>query len=254
MLPACFSFVCVATAQTQRASFDVVSVKPAAPDAPLAMRLQPGGRYIASGITAKSLIANAYGVPEDRVVDGPHWLDLDRFVVEGKAAGPLPPWPASNDIVSQMLQSMLEDRFRFRGHQEDRDTVLYNLVIAKGGVKIQASTSTEAPLFSVDREKGVIRSRGVPIRYLANNLLSVLGRPVTDKTGLSGNYEYTLTFSPIPRPASAYDSGVSSTDTEGSDRRSIFSVLQDQLGLRLETSHGKVQAMVVDSIDRPGDN
>jgi uncharacterized protein (TIGR03435 family) len=241
-------------AQTQRAAFDVVSVKPAAQDTPLAMRLQPGGRYIASGITAKSLIANAYGLPEDRIAGGPRWLDTDKFVVEGKATGPLPPWPESNDMVSQMLQSMLENRFRFRGHREDRETSVYDLVIANGGMKIQPSASAASPLFSVDREKGVIRSRGVTIQYLANNLLSVLGRPVIDKTGLSGNYEYTMMFSPIPRPASAYDSGVSGTEAESSDRRSIFSVLQDQLGLRLEAVHGTVQIMAVDSIGKPGDN
>jgi uncharacterized protein (TIGR03435 family) len=231
----------IAFAQTApRLSFEVASVKPSGPDDRMMMRQLPGGRYVATGLTLKMLIAEAYAVQDFRVSGGPGWRDSDKFNIEAKIGIPLPPWPDSNKQLSLMFQSLLEDRFKLALHRETREEPIYELVPAKGGVKLTLAKADESPGFEMP--PGRIHSMAVPLEYLAGNLPYVVGRTVIDKTGLTGKYSYTVTYTPDDAPPA---------DTNGP---SLFTALQEQLGLKLESSKGPVEMLVIDHVEKPDAN
>jgi uncharacterized protein (TIGR03435 family) len=171
---------------------------------------------------------------------GPNWLASDRFTIEAKAAEPLPPWPESNTQLSLMLQSLLEDRFKLAVHWETKEAVVYDLVLARGGPKVKQADAAESSGFGM--EQGRIRSMALPLGYLATNLAYLLGRTVIDKTGLAGKYSYTLTYTPDDAPPG---------DASGP---SIFTALQEQLGLKLESTKGPVEFLVIDHVEKPDAN
>jgi len=235
----------IAFAQAPRPSFEVASVKPSGPDEQLIFRLLPGGRYIARNVTLKILVANAYMVPELQVVGGPGWWESERFSIEAKVGGTLPPWPDSNKELSLRLQSLLEDRFKLSLHRETREEPAYDLVVAKGGAKLKTAPVDESAGFDLDG--GRIRSMAVPLEYLAGILPTVLGKPVIDKRGLGAKYDYVLNFMPpnlAPNDAPVAADGLPS----------IFTALQEQLGLRLESTKRSVDVFVIDHVEKPDAN
>lgn len=229
----------IAFAQAPRLAFEVASVKPSGPNDQLMYRLLPGGRYIATGLTLRMLVGNAYPVPLYRITGGPGWADSDKFNLEAKVGIQLKPWPDSNAQLGEMQQSLLEERFKLAFHRETRQETIYQLVISKGGSKLRPAAEGESPGFGM--EPGRIRSMAVPLEYLAGSLSSVLGRTVVDKTGLSGKFSYTVSYAP---------DGAEQND----DRPSLFTAIEQQLGLRLESSKGPVEFLVIDHAEKPDAN
>jgi uncharacterized protein (TIGR03435 family) len=225
---------------TLRPSFEVASVKPSGPDDHLRYRLQPGGRYIATGLTLKMLIGNAYSVPDFLISGGPGWRDSDKYNIEAKVGSPLPPWPDSNKQLSLMFQSLLEDRFKLVVHREIREEPVYELVVARSGAKLKMASADERAGFEMTT--GRIHSMAVPLEYLATNLGYLLGRQVMDKTGLTGRYSYTITYTP---------EDAAPADAEGP---SIFTAVQEQLGLKLESTKGRVELLMIDHAEKPSAN
>jgi len=223
-----------------RPSFEVAVVKPTSPDERLMYRLLPGGRYLATGLSLKALIANAYSVPEFLVSGGPAWRDSDKFNIEGKAADPLPPWPDSQKELSLMLQSLLEDRFRLASHRETRDEPVYELVVDRGGSKLITAKANESAGFEMS--PGRIHGMAVPLAYLAVNLGYLVGRQVIDKTGIAGKYSYTVTYTP---------DDVSPSDAAGP---SVFTAIREQLGIRLVSAKAPVELLVIDRAEKPSAN
>ena len=117
---------------------------------------------------------------------------------------------------------------------------MYELVVARGGAKLKTAKADESPGFEMDTRR--IHSMAVPLEYLAANLAYLLGRTVIDKTGLAGKYSYTVTYTPDDAPPA---------DTNGP---SLFTALQDQLGLKLESSKGPVDLLVIDHVEKPDAN
>jgi len=230
----------IAFAQTvPRLAFEVASVKPSGPNDQFMYRLQPGGRYIATAQTLKNLLANAWSVPLYRVADVPGWGDSDKFNIEAKVGIPLKPWPDSNEQLNEMLRSLLEERFKLAVHWETRQETIYSLVTAKGGFKLKPAGDGESPGFGM--EPGRIHSMAVPLSYLAGDLTTVLNRTVLDKTGLAGKFDYTLSYAP---------DGATPDD----DRPSLYTALEQQLGLRLESAKGPLEFLVIDHAEKPGAN
>jgi len=223
-----------------RPSFEVASVKLSGPDDRMMYRLQPGGRYLVSGVSLKTLIANAYSLPEFLVSGGPAWRDSEKYNIEAKVGGPLPPWPDSGKELSLMLQSLLEDRFKLKLHRETKEEPVYDLVVAKDNVKLITAKADEKTGFEMT--PGRIHSMAVPLGFLASNLGYLLGRQVIDKTGLAGKYSYTLTYTPDDAPP---------TDALGP---SIFTAIREQLGLRLEAAKAQVEGLVIDYAEKPSAN
>lgn len=222
---------------------------------------QPGGRFIAIGATLRHLVNGAYGL---EVIGGPEWLDTDRFDVNARAEGDRP-----IAEMQQMLRSLLSDRFRLVVHTETREVPVYALTIARKdralGPKLRASDARCAqearnfvpgapgfPPACGDFRMGAraLTARGMTMRRLAQVMSGSLGRPVLDRTGLDSAYDLELEWSSglglqQPPPGSA---GAAELTPDG---LSLFTAMQEQLGLRLQPTRGPVDVIVVDRAEPP---
>ena len=243
--------------------FEVASIKPADPNA-RGMRVQmaPGGRLTASGVTVKFLIQQAYNVKDFQITGGPNWIGSDRYDISTKAEGEGQITP---EQLRPMMQALLADRFKLTFHRETKEMPVYALVVGKNGPKMHESE--RAP--DGDREgrggtqirmsRGQITAQAMPMSMLATQLSNRLGRNVVDKTGLTGNYDFTLEFTPegmqgMGTGMPPREGGADAPPPVDSPGPSIFTAVQDQLGLKLESQKGPVEILILDRIERPSEN
>ena len=245
-----------------KVKFESASIKPSAPGKAtreaggLQIRYPGGNRFVGINAGVKELIASAYRMQDWQIGGGPKWIDPDmmvtndRFNIEAKAEG-----EATPDQLRLMLQSLLAERFKLRVHRETRTQTVYNLVIANGGPKFQEVSMANYRGDIVQGGGGRLITNQMTTGDLAIQLKAQVLAPVFDKTGLSGAYKFSLVWTPGPillegrdRPAENGEPGI---DAGGP---SLFSALQNQLGLKLEPSKGPVEFLIVDSVDRPSEN
>jgi uncharacterized protein (TIGR03435 family) len=233
-----------------RPSFEVASVKPGNPSNPrVSYSVDPGGRFIAINITLRTLIGFAHGV---RSMGGPSWLDSQKYDIEAKpdAAFARNPDPANSAQLRLMLQSLLEERFRLTLHRETREEHVYTLAKAKGGIKLVEPADAEVK----DDKRGIMAApggvRGVaaPMSNLTGLLSQQLRRLVIDRTGLTGKYDFELRWT----PDTAHHA--ESNNDAPSDGPSLFTAVQEQLGLELESAKAPVEFLVIDHVEKPDAN
>ncbi len=265
------------TTPTEKApAFEVASVKPnKSLSALMGPPFQPGGRFTMTNRTLKALILFAYSgsipLQDDQISGGPNWIDSDRFDVVAKMEGdlPLPLGTATVQRVRLMLRTLLADRFRLTLHMETRDLPVYALTMASSdgrlGPQLRRSDidctklppppsgplNPDAPLplcNFLSAGSGLLNFRGVPIGVLSR-LAANVGRLVIDRTGLTGNFDLDLTWTPdqlTPGPALPAALARSAPDSP-----SIFTAVQEQLGLRLESTRAPVDVLVIDRAEQP---
>jgi uncharacterized protein (TIGR03435 family) len=227
-------------------AFDVVSVKPcAATDERYAYRRLPGGGLYATGVQLKILMVEAYGVKPFQFTGGPKWIDEDCWSIQATAEGVT----GTLSIVQQapMLRALLEERFQLRLRHEIKEMPVFALVVAKGGPKLTPHPPNST-VVAMRTPQGSWSMNNVDIAFLANRLSRQLGRIVIDKTDLTGQYDIKLEWA-----GDAADSN-SSSPPANSNRASIFTSIQEQLGLKLESTKGPVEFLVVDRVEKPSGN
>ena len=218
----------------------VASVKPSSDNEPTGFKTTRG-RFLARGITVKYLIAIAYGLQKFQIIGGEGWIDGNRYDVEAK----LEAQSAGNGNESVMLKLLLADRFKLQVHQETRESPVYDLVIAPGGEKIKA-VSTQG---GVNVKEGTLVSTGMPMGLVASLLGTRLGRTVIDRTNLKGRYAIDLRWAPEPGELPSNPGGTSpAPDLSGP---SIFTAVQEQLGIKLVATKGPSGFLVIDRIEKP---
>jgi bla regulator protein blaR1 len=238
------------------------------------MRFAPDG-LTATNILLSDLIRQAYGVNDDQVSGEPGWTSSEHFDIDAKVDST--DVPALKNLTfdqrRQMLRSLLVDRFGLKVHEETKEMPVYALVVAKGGPKMhEAKPGDTYPngLKGPDGQhggagmmmfnaNGQLTAQGASIETLTRILSRQLGRTVLDKTGLTAKYDFTLQMPSlrglVPMPHSA-DGGPPSADSSADDSSgpSIFTALQDQLGLKLESQKAPLPLIVVDHIEQPSAN
>jgi uncharacterized protein (TIGR03435 family) len=225
--------------------FDAVTIKPDDSGKSF-FKLAPDS-FSMGGMPTWVLIRSAYGVLlEDQVVGLPGWAKSESIAVQAKvdpdtvaALDKLPPLERWKQM-QVMLQAMLADRFALKAHRESRDQPIYVLTVAKGGPKLQ-KTDANGLGGNANYGNGKITAHEITLESLAANLSFTVGRPVVNKTGLEGGYDFTLDYAP---------DGADPSDA----LPSIFTALEEQLGLKLEPARGPVDVIVVDHIERPTEN
>jgi bla regulator protein blaR1 len=238
-------------------SFDVASIKPnAANDNRVMIRIQPGGRFTATGVSIKALLGQALGVRDFQILNAPGWASAERWDINAVSEGL--PERVPPEVLRPLLRSLLEERCQLKMHTETRELPIYTLVVGKNGPKLKASESA-SPQRMMRMGRGEINGQGVPMAFLVQQLGQMLGRDVTDKTGLAGVYDFELTWTPEPGQGGGgpFGGGPPNPDAlpgAGAGGPSIFTAVQEQLGLRLEPAKGPVQVYVVDNIARPSEN
>lgn len=260
-------------------TFEAASVKPnKSIERNRGAGFQPGGRFLARNMTLRSLVGIAYGTPQPlpsfRVVGGPAWIDSDGFDIEAKAVGDFQETqggPGFSNSGELMLRTLLADRFHLKAHTETRDLPIYALVQARSNgslgprlsrsnvdcdaavaaaVAARAAGATPSP---ADRPVCAFRGftgSGVTLGQLSAVLTPLLQRVVLDRTGLSGRFDVdlALTSEQLRRPDAPGGSDASL------DSPSIFTTLQEQLGLKLESTKGPVEVVLIDVAEHPTEN
>jgi uncharacterized protein (TIGR03435 family) len=255
-----------------RPKFEVASVKAGAEQPFISVRALPGGRLTAAA-PAIFLIQNAYGLQPFQVSGGPGWLQTDRFEVDARAGD-----NAGRERLMLMLQALLEDRFQLRSHRETKELPAYNLMAVKNGPKLPppspgscAAVDSGGPPPGPPRpgqpligpcgrlvimaEPSGARLQGGQIEMpeLTRILSMIMSRSVIDKTGFSGKFDVKLEFS-VDAASAGLPKGRELADTADMPNPSIFSAVQEQLGLKLEGTKGPVEIMVIDHMERPSAN
>jgi uncharacterized protein (TIGR03435 family) len=234
--------------------YDVASIKPnSGDDSRFAFQIEPGGRLAATGITLKRLMMTAYNVQGFRIAGGPDWVGSRQWDLQAK-----PDRVASPNQIKPMLRALLENRFQLRCHSEERQLPVYELSVDLNGSKVQRVTDSETKA-DVRAGAGSMQLTKATAATFASQLSYALGQPVVDRTGLSGEFDFTLKWTPEPGedggpataglPSGANDRAVSTTDGP-----SIFTAIREQLGLRLKSGRGPVEVIVIDAVQMPTAN
>ena len=235
----------LAYAQTAAPAFEVATIKPAAPapDGHTHINYPPGGRFSATNIALLALMQWAYGTPEKQILDGPPWLSSTRFDIQAEAdiGEQIKSLTSeqSNELKRRMVQDLLADRFQLKVHEETRTLPAYDLVLAKGGSKLQPSESNGK---SIGVGHTHFNGQGLGVTSVAEELSKIVGRVVVDKTGLTGRYDIKLLWT--ADDAQAADG----------DPPNLFTAIQEQLGLKLESAKEPVPVIIIDHVDQPTPN
>jgi uncharacterized protein (TIGR03435 family) len=248
-------FILCAAPVFAQTGFEVVSIKPSDPlSNNMHMGVGPGGGFEASGVTLRTLIQQAYNVRNFQILGGPGWIDTDKYdiITKDEAKGPSEAdlgkmTDAARDEfrlrLLGKLQALLAERFQLKVHRETKELPVYELTVARGGPRLEAAGDDGGGSGLSSRRgddgKSQITGKHFVIANLAMFLSSQVGRTVIDKTGLSGKYNFQLNYAP--------DMG----DISGP---SLFTALQEQLGLKLDSQKGPVEVVVIDSVEKASAN
>lgn len=240
--------------------FEVASIKPYVDSGPTRLRIQPSGQFDMTGSTVRLMLRNAFRVQDHHLIGVPDWANTDRYSVVAKAPNGVPV-----TAMPTMLTNLMVDRFKLAFHRETRETETFDLVLDGGDAKLGPAlrpTSAEcearitsgapaaaapppvgdqAPCGTMQAAAGITRASGVPLGRLVQMLTQFTNRPVSDKTGLTGLYDFTLTFNPNLNPDAAVDP----------DAPHLFTALREQLRLRLVSQRGPAEVVVIDRIEKP---
>jgi uncharacterized protein (TIGR03435 family) len=230
----------------------------------------PGGRLVVINNPVRNLIRSAYSVQNYQIAGGPEWMNSDRYDISARAAA-----EPSQDQLRLMVQRLLAERFKLVAHRETRDIPIYALVAARPGrppgpglrpARIDCLAITAAaekqgrkpelpqpqgnrPACGTRSMPGLLMGTGVSMADLVRNLAGPAERMVVDRTGLTGLWDLELKYVPNQPPPDI--PGLPPSPVDGA---SLFTALQEQLGLRLEPRSAPVEVLVIDSIERPSDN
>lgn len=229
------------------AVFDTASVKPS-PSGLRGYSIRPvADRLSAQNVTLKMLIGEAYHVYDFQISGGIKWLDSDRYDVEAKAGGGAIPTRAQ---LREMLRNLLAERFGLVVRQEEREMAALILEPAKSGPKIQPAKEPDStPIFRVFQRRQ-ITAANAPLDYLTEALNVLLGKPVLDRTGLTGTFDYKLEWAPDEVQVQSQEAPA---QTDGS-MPSLSAALQQQLGLKLVAQRAPVETIVVERAEKPAAN
>jgi uncharacterized protein (TIGR03435 family) len=259
MLVLMFAIVTMpAASQTpaQGLKFDVATIKPSPTAASqMAIGLDPSLRFAATGASLVRLVSFAYSLRPNQVTGGPKWVNEELYDIVAKVENQRDLGDAGTLFRSTyrvMVQSLLADRFNLKMHKETQDLPVYSLVIDKRGVKAQPVQPTSEQgrlLINLNHIEG-----HMTLDTFVQILTGQLGRLVVNKTDLVGLYDVKLDFMPEQIQPVGADGERSTNQSLGSNAPSIFTAIQERLGLKLESTKAPVEVLVIDSAQRPSEN
>ena len=263
-------------------AFEVASIKVNhAADNRVGIRFAPG-RFTATGVPIKMLITFAYNVRPFQISGGPNWINTEKYDIEAKMPEGLDdqlknlPDNERREKMGELLRSLLADRFHLKVGHETREGPVYALVVAKNGPLLHESKPGDDNPIGMKGPDGKpvhgnfmrmmpggLQGQAVGMEFLAQNLSLQLGRKVVDQTGLKGNYDFTLKWTPDQGPGGMMGGppgggppggGPGPEAPPDSSGPSIFTSVQEQLGLKLDSTKGPVDYLVINHIEKPSEN
>ncbi len=216
--------------------FEVASIRRSSADQSASSGINTGnGRLTANNVTLKRCIVGAYGVGPNQVSGGPSWIESDRFEITAKAGEPV-----GDSVLMTMLKTLLAQRFKLAVHMESKTIQAYVLEVSKNGPKFEKGDGSR---WKANSSRGGIVAANITMDNFAEILSRQMDLPVVNRTGLEGIFNLGLLWTPeSPKQA------------DGSDPPSIFTAIQEQLGLRLRSQKMAVETLFIDHAERPSEN
>src|SRR5947207_15618817 len=234
--------LCSSLARAQRPTFEVAVIKRNVSGDTFSSSRTTPGRVTISNETLRNIIRGAYGARNLQVLGGPGWIDSERWDISAGTGD-----ANQNVSTKPMMQALLAERFKLVARVETRELPIYALVMARAdrqaGPQLHTATiecSIQSTACGSRTTQGMITSTAQTMADTAVNLTQFAGRRVADKTGLTGRFDFTLAWTP--------EGGAALTDAI--DGGSLFTALQEQLGLKLESERGPVEVVVIDAVER----
>jgi bla regulator protein blaR1 len=251
--------------------FEVASIKPSDPGPNgMMIRFAPGGRFSAKGVTLRSLIGLAYDVRDFEISGGPAWAGSTRYEIDAKpetVSDADDPHNIKTDEQREKfqqrqrmrIQALLADRFQLKVGHSTKELPIYVLKVAKSGPKLQESKEEGGNQFQGARIGGPGHLTGgkVGMKFLTQILAQNVGRPVIDQTGLTGKYDFKLEWTPDQSQQGAFGGpGPDGNLPPPADPNgpSIFTAVEEQLGLKLNSQKGPVEMLTIDAVEKPSEN
>jgi uncharacterized protein (TIGR03435 family) len=256
----------------KRESFEVASVKPGDPsDRRMMINIAPGGRFRAVNAPVMLLLRVAYHVRDFQVLGLPEWGKTERFNIEAKSGDraeedPMKMSQEQRDAFQKRLQlrlqALLEDRFALKAHRETKEMPVYELVVGKNGPRLPpaAPQTDDKPRGMLRMGRGELSGTAVKMEGLVMALGDITGRTVIDKSGLKGEYDFKLQWTPEPgqmnsmAPPPGAQLPVAEPPDGDASGPSLTTAVQEQLGLKLESTKGPVEVIVIDHVEKPSAN
>ena len=238
------------------------------------------GRITMECTTLQNLIQAAYvgfangtlNQEEIQITGAPGWMQSDRYDLAAKAEGAA----RVEQMMGPMLRALLEDRFKLKIHRETKETPIYSLMVAKGGLKIERPKEACAPIdlnhlpgppepgkprpnycgnmsIRMTPQGATMETHGATMTEFAQRISGMLDRKVIDKTGIAGQFDFHLEFAP-DETTRGYSGRGAAPDAAGPEGPSIFTALQEKFGLKLSPDKGPVDFLVIDHVEKPSEN
>jgi uncharacterized protein (TIGR03435 family) len=235
-----------------KAVFEVATIRPSNPAAQGKLLTIKGRQVLTINTSLSDLISYAYGLHLRQVVGGPSWMESDKYDITGLPEGQGMP---NQNQMRQMLRALLEDRFKLTTHRETRELPAYSLVVAPGGPKMTKNDSNPNGLPGLlFRGLGVLPATNATMGDFAGVMqLAVLDRPVIDRTGLQGRFDFTLTWTPDETQFASFGVRIP-TSTDPNAPPVLFTAIQEQLGLKFDSVRAPVEVLVIDRVEKPSEN
>jgi uncharacterized protein (TIGR03435 family) len=236
-------------------AFEVATIKPAKPDAQgKGINVNPSGQFSTRNTSLGDLITFAYGLHARQIVNGPSWIDTDKFDI---AAKPEVAGMPNDKQVKTMVQKLLAERFKLTSHRDKRELTAYTITVGKGGPKLKASEGDPNGLPGLGfRGLGSMIARNATIVDMAGLFqIMVLDRPVVDQTGLTKRYDFQLNWTPDDSQFGGRGGAAPPAPAANGDvPPDLYTAIQQQLGLKMDSVKAPVDVMVIDHVEKPSDN
>ena len=234
--------------------FEISTVKPTKPDVGFSIRVAPSGMFTTTGTPLSDLIIFAYGIQRRQISGAPAWAESDRFDITGK---PNVEGMPNDPQLRAMLQGLLAERFQLAFHREKREMQVYAISVAKAGLKIAENTLPNAgnlPGFGLGF--GRLTIQNATIQEVAGVMQAqILDQPVVDQTGLGEKrYNFTLLWTPDANQYAGRGFNALPPESDKEPPPDLFTAVQQQLGLKLESTKAPVDVLVLDKVEKPSDN
>ncbi len=258
-----FAGLLLAQSMSKPLEFDVVSVKPSDPAARGSfINVGVGDLFTAGNMPIRALITFAYEIRDLQLTGGPGWVASDRFDITAKTPrdqlspggdDPRSMTDSQREVRNQRLRercrALLAERFGLVAHHETREETVYYLTVAKGGIKMKVVETPGDRQGMQSNGRGHTQGFAATTKMLTDMLTGATGHTVIDKSGLTGKYDWILDWTPDMAAANTGDDAAPQPSAP-----TIFTALQEQLGLRLDSGKGPVDIVVIDQIHKPSEN
>ncbi len=234
--------------------FEVATVKLSRPDESLSIQLSPGGRqFTATNTSLRELITFAYGIHSRQVAGGPAWLETEKYDLLARADVEGMP---SDKQLRTMVRKLLADRFQLNFHREKKELTVYTIVPGKTGPKLTSSADDPNGLPSLGfRGLGSLFARNANMSDFAGLMQTiVLDRPVVDRSGVSGRYDFTLDWTADESQFRGLPGQAPQRPDNADVPPDLYTAIQQQLGLKMESARLPVEVLVIDRVERPSEN